>query len=327
MKALPLLLGLAALGLSPLAHSWGDLGHAAVGQLAQNRLTDKARGFLASFMGHEPLAVSATWPDHVRADDRFTPFGPYHFIEIRGPFKASDIGNLKRAPQDALTVLEKAPQLLVDSKLSSTDKALLLSYYVHIVGDVHQPLHVGNGFDRGGNLCDVKVVDPRTQRIERTNLHSAWDNALFENLKVEVERHYRKQGTPVGYFQYAHLAGFLERSFPETQDWKDAAKLPPANWFEESLALHKQVYPDEGKNVAPQDRAYCHVDRKKFRKKKVPTLRGAYVKNSVEIIKRRLFIAGLRLAEGLNSMAEKSSAKALSKAEEAEALSKLLLKN
>ena len=52
--------------------------------------------------------------------------------------------------------LNKAIKIYNDKNLPKSERAEALKLIVHLVGDAHQPLHVGNGHDAGGNLCDVK---------------------------------------------------------------------------------------------------------------------------------------------------------------------------
>ena len=53
------------------AFSWGDMGHEVVGEVAEQNLSADGRAFVRGILGVEPLAVAATWPDHVRDDKRF----------------------------------------------------------------------------------------------------------------------------------------------------------------------------------------------------------------------------------------------------------------
>jgi len=66
---------------------------------------------------------------------------------------------------------------------------------VHLVGDLHQPLHVGNGKDRGGNNIKVKWFG------EDTNLHEVWDEKLIEHQNLS-------------FTEYAH---FLNLEFDESE--------------------------------------------------------------------------------------------------------------
>src|SRR6185437_16951518 len=142
-----------ALVLSNLAFAWGDLGHQAVGEIAERNLTPEAKKMVQSILGVEPMAVAATFPDKVRSDPRFKDFTPYHFLEIPDGYDYENMPASERAEKDAHTIISQVPALLKDPKVSRDRKMTLLRYLIHVVGDVHQPLHVGNARDMGANLC------------------------------------------------------------------------------------------------------------------------------------------------------------------------------
>ncbi len=121
---------------------------------------------------------------------------------------------------DAMTALTKFTTTLRDPSASLDDKRLALRFIVHIIGDLHQPLHAGGGDDRGGN--DFKV----TWFGKSTNLHSVWDSGLIEQRSLS----------------YSEYADWLSRSIEPGQviAWSDPN---PAVWVRESIALRKAIYP------------------------------------------------------------------------------------
>lgn len=167
------------------AYPWGDLGHSTVGYIADYKLSKRARNLVYQILGPEPLAVAAVFPDHVRSDNRYNGFVLYHYIEIKLGKRYADLKVADRADKDADTIISEVPEMLMDKKLSREQKMILLRYFIHIVGDVHQPLHVGNGLDRGGNLCDIKWVNPMTGKTETDNLHSFWDDKIMTYMEED----------------------------------------------------------------------------------------------------------------------------------------------
>ena len=65
-----------------------------------------------------------------------------------------------------------------DNNVSLDEKAFYLRYLVHLIGDIHQPLHVGRGQDRGGNDIKVKWFG------DDSNLHRVWDTNMIENYQM-----------------------------------------------------------------------------------------------------------------------------------------------
>ena len=79
---------------------------------------------------------------------------------------------------DAVTALARFAETLRDPTASAADKRLALRFTIHIIGDLHQPLHAGRPGDRGGN--NVKV----TWFGEQTNLHSVWDSGMIDSRQL-----------------------------------------------------------------------------------------------------------------------------------------------
>ncbi|WP_394437585.1 S1/P1 nuclease [Sphingobium naphthae] len=217
----PLLI-LAAFTLSAPALAWGPTGHRITGAIAEENLSGVARANVHILLGNEDLAEAATWPDDQKSNP--APFwqeqaSPWHYVTVRqgDKYQASD------APTegDAITALTRFTASLRDPKASINDKRLALRFIVHIIGDLHQPLHAGGGDDRGGN--DFKV----TWFGKASNLHSVWDSGMIEQRALS----------------YSEYAGWLSRSITPEQmiAWTDPT---PSVWIHESIALRKTIYPE-----------------------------------------------------------------------------------
>lgn len=210
-----------ALALPSPAAAWGAIGHRITGAIADENLSGVARAQVRLLLGEEDLAEAATWPDDMKSDpSEFwqKKASPWHYVTVRegDAYKPSD------APPegDALTALPRFAATLRDPKASLDDKRLALRFIVHIIGDLHQPLHAGGGNDRGGN--DVKV----TWFGKETNLHSVWDSGMIEQRSLS-------------YSEYAH---WLSRKITPQQvvSWN---VRDPLVWTAESIALRKTIYP------------------------------------------------------------------------------------
>ncbi len=220
---LPLLISIFLLSIPPTAFGWGKTGHRVSGQLAEAHLTSEARIAIAALLGDETLAEVSTYADEMRSDpSEFwqKTASPWHYVTVP-PGRTYDDADVP--PQgDAVTALLRFASTLRDADSSLADKRLALKFAVHIVADLHQPLHVGNGRDRGGN--DVAV----TFFGRPTNLHAVWDEALIDHEQLS----------------YSELAGQLARhtTAAETLAWLDPE---PRTWIAESLALREEIYPAE----------------------------------------------------------------------------------
>lgn len=295
--------------------AFGDLGHSTVGYIAEKNMSAESKYFVLSIMGGEPMAVSATWPDHVRSDERYNGFAPYHFFDFPESYSYESLPQNYISPKSADTILIKAPRLLKKRKLDVLQKQVIFRYFVHVLGDIHQPLHVGNTLDMGGNLCDVMVPQGMNQPLKKMNIHSFWDSELPGYLKAEVMERAKVLGKKISYYTYKDLGDYLMEDAASTGVLKAIqAEVKPGKrveWLAESKALHPEVYPD-GKSVAPKDRAYCKflnietgkVEDGKYDSSKLPILTPEYIKKSLVLVKKRIILAGLRLQSEIDEMSK-----------------------
>jgi hypothetical protein len=127
------------------------------------------------------------------------------------------------AEGDAVTALARFAAVLRDPRARREDKQLALRFTVHLVGDLHQPLHAGNGKDKGGN--DFRV----TWFGRPTNLHTVWDSDLPGHRGLS----------------YSEYSRWLLRKLTPAQR-KDWAQTEPQRWIAESTALRDRIYPAPG---------------------------------------------------------------------------------
>jgi hypothetical protein len=261
---------LAAIAPSP-ALAWGKTGHRVVAAIADTQLSGLARAQIAQILGPgESLADVANWPDEMRSDP--SPYWqkkspPWHYVTLNG------ISYDHAPPEgDALAALAGFRKTLRDPKASLADKQLALRFVIHLVGDLHQPLHVGKCCDRGGN--EVKV----TWFGKSTNLHSVWDSALVDEEQLS----------------FSELADKLERHTSDAQRiaWWD---INPRDWISESGQIRDTLYP-------PPVKASTESNRYAKDGEKLPALAYAYVYKFTPVMERRLSQAGVRLAAYLNAI-------------------------
>lgn len=222
-----------SLALATPAHAWGPIGHRITGAIADENLSGLARANVRLLLGSEDLAEAATWPDDMKSNpDTFwqKQASPWHYVTVKGDeYKATDVP----AEGDAMTALSRFTATLRDPKASREDKRLALRFIVHIIGDLHQPLHDGAGDDRGGNAVSV------TWFGKPSNLHSVWDSGLIEQRSLS----------------YSEYASWLSRSI-RPEDVIAWNERDPAVWIRESIALRKTIYPTDP--ALSWDYAYQH---------------------------------------------------------------------
>lgn len=217
--AVPLVTAFALFSSSALA--WGQNGHRIIGQIAEERVSGRTAAEIALILGAEDLAEASTWADEERSNPNTfwqTEAGPYHYVTIPRGETYSEVGPPPEG--DALTALQTFSAVVRDPNASRMDKALALKFIIHIVGDVHQPLHAGDGTDRGGNDAKVRWFG------ENTNLHSVWDTKMIEAQNLS----------------YTEYARWLDRQIEpeETLAWWEPN---PLVWVAESASIRDTIYP------------------------------------------------------------------------------------
>lgn len=246
----------ALLALSPApALAWGKTGHRVVGQIADAHLSSKARAAVKRILGTETMAEASNWPDFMKSDP--SPFwqktaSPWHYVTIPTGETYAQVG----APPegDAIAALERFSATLQDRKASLDDKRMALRFVIHICGDLAQPLHNGNGTDRGGN--DLKV----TWFGKPTNLHSVWDSLLVDDEQLS----------------FSELAAWLNaRVTPaDVRRWSSS---DPAVWMADSVTVRDQLYPPAGETALSYRYVYENTPRMELQLEKGGLRLAAYL--------------------------------------------------
>lgn len=156
-----------------LLFGWGKTGHRIIGKIGEDHLSKSAKKQITKILGHTDLARVSNWPDEIKSDPAWDHAYEWHFCTI-------EEGHGYKGPEAGGQAVEKVNEfiaLLKAGKASEEEQLNALRFLVHFVGDLHQPLHVGNGTDKGGN--DVKLEWFR----ERSNLHRVWDSAMIDHTQ------------------------------------------------------------------------------------------------------------------------------------------------
>ncbi len=155
--------------------AWGPTGHRAIGQIAENYLSQKAKRTIRSLLGEHNLAYWSNYADAIRSDKRYKKYNTWHYVD----FKGMDYARAVKNPQgDVVQAIKKCIEILKNSESLTADKIFYLKLLIHFVGDLHQPLHVGRQEDLGGNLIKVKWFG------EDSNLHRVWDEDMIDCYKM-----------------------------------------------------------------------------------------------------------------------------------------------
>ena len=153
---------------------WGKTGHRIVGYIAEQLLTENAKHGVTSILDHTSLSMVSTWADEIKSDPEWNHAYDWHWTTIPDgkQFEAGE-----RSGQ-AVEKIQEFLNLLESDNGTQSENEIALKFLVHLIGDLHQPLHVGNGTDRGGNDVKVKWFG------KSTNLHAVWDTEMINHQKL-----------------------------------------------------------------------------------------------------------------------------------------------
>lgn len=196
--------------------SWGPTGHRVVGAVAEDYLTRKARVRLARILDGQSLAMASTWMDEVRSDAAYDHMADWHWVTIPDGMTYADTE--KNPAGDIIATLNRVIDELREGSLTAAEERERVLILIHLVGDLHMPLHVGNGNDRGGN-------DTRVSWFSRSsNLHRVWDADMIDDTRLS----------------YTEFAASLKRpSDQQVRQWQQSGILV---WAEENMSYRNQIY-------------------------------------------------------------------------------------
>ena len=265
----------------PGALAWGPQGHRTIGAIADRLLTPGAHATVLQLLaddqdkfgnpsGRTTLESVSEWADEVHGTPAARPAWHYDDVPICG---SEEKARYCHDGQCNTEQLERLIGVLGDAHAPTRERNEALKWVVHLVGDIHQPLHAADNGDHGGNLVLVVLEGVHTRG--RENLHRAWDGDL-----VQLALHARnRQQPPRDIDALADEAANLER---------EVGQGTPDGWARESNNL--------ARNVAYHYAGFaCNSLRTG-----VVVLDAAYLDDAEVVVRERLLLAGARLANLLN---------------------------
>lgn len=257
------------IGSAMQAHAWGREGHRYVALIADARLTPAAKAGVKELLGNQTLAEIAPYADDYRQMHPET--ARWHYTDI--PLDQAHYDRDRDCPKPVIPdaddwrdcATDRIPwaiQRLKDTSLPKADRTLALEMLVHLVGDLHQPLHA-IGDARGGN--DVRVgflgAELCGERY-RCNLHGVWDYSMIQRRNLSD----------------AKYIAALNAEISE-HHWDKVQQENPKVWAEESHRLAAEAWVPN--NVM---------------------LGRDYYDTEIQVIDRQIAIGGVRLARILNAI-------------------------
>jgi len=198
------------------AMAWGQTGHRVVGLVAQEHLSKKAQKKVMQVLENNSLAEVSNWMDDIKSDAAYNHTHDWHWVTIPDGMKYEQ--TQKNPKGDLLMKIEEIVAALKAHNLSSEKEQENLKYLVHLVGDLHQPLHVGGKDDTGGNAVKLQWFG------QSSNLHRVWDSDIIEGKDLS----------------YSELAYFLGQ--PTKEQVKTWQASTVRDWTYGMMVYRPQVY-------------------------------------------------------------------------------------
>ena len=251
---------------SSAAFAWGPKGHDVVAAIAERHLTKKTKKALNELLDGKSIVYYSSWMDNIQNspywNDGYNQTKTWHYANVD---KGLTYQTMTKNPKgDVVTGLEMLTKELKDNYNNLTDsmKVDYVKMIVHMVGDMHCPMHAGRFSDRGGNQMKIKWFG------QNANLHSVWDSKIIDSARK---------------WSYSEWADHLDRT---DKKFKNSVMCGTfEEWFMDTVEYAASIY-DYVENIDSE----------------TPNLSYKFVYDFSPLLEDRLLVGGYRLAYVLNSI-------------------------
>jgi len=155
---------------------WGKNGHRVTGKIAEKHLTRKTKKCVDKILKGQSLAFVSTFADEIKSDRKYSEYYPWHYVnmDLNQTYEQAE----KNSEGDLVTGINKCIAVLKDKNSTQEEQNFYLKMLIHFIGDLHQPMHIGQKEDKGGNSIQVQWFG------DGTNLHSVWDSKMIDDWEM-----------------------------------------------------------------------------------------------------------------------------------------------
>lgn len=200
------------------ASAWGPKGHDVVASVAENHLSKRALKRIEKVLDGESMVYVANWLDNASHTHEYAYTKTWHYVNVE-PSEGSYAGSQREPKGDVVTAVNGIVERLKSGELRKEEERTELMMLIHLVGDMHCPMHAGHKSDRGGNGTQVKFFG------KSKNLHSVWDSDIVESAHRWSYTEWQKQ---------------IDRLNPK--QCRAIVQGTPNDWIEECVTLADDVY-------------------------------------------------------------------------------------
>ena len=230
MKRLTVLFLFISFSAVNFVYGWGDKGHSIIAAIAERHLTPKAHKSVQNLLGH-PMVYYASWLDQVRTLPPYAETTSWHYANVD---EGESYETMQKNPDgDVYTQMTMVIARLKERNLSDSLRILYTKCLIHLVGDMHCPMHTGRLSDLGGNKFPVKWFG------QPTNLHAVWDEKLIESAHS---------------WSYTEWCENIDVASDEERTTMAAGT--PLEWLKQCVDLCKKIYLSSEEN---KDYSYDYI--------------------------------------------------------------------
>ncbi len=198
--------------------AWGTEGHRVTGEIASRHLSKKASAAIASLLGNETIAIASNWADFIKSDSTYKYLDEWHYIDLPDSLHQQGVDSYLSSDTaaDVYTKINFLSAQLKNKNLPKEKKVFYLRLLIHLVEDLHEPLHT-IGRDDGGNKIKVLWFN------NPSNLHTIWDSELILSQQ----------------FSYTEYANYLDHANKQQiENWQSGTLR---DWIYESYNIGESI--------------------------------------------------------------------------------------
>ena len=212
-----LIISLLTLCTTLTAFGWGQKGHDAIAYIAECNLRPEVYQKVVKLLGGHSLVYYANWMDNASNSDAYRYTKTWHYANVD---KGYTYATMTKNPKgDVVMAINQIVKALKSDRLTAEQQAVQLKFLIHLVGDIHAPMHAGRLSDLGGNKTYVTYFG------KKTKLHSLWDTPLVEDIHRW------------SYTEWQRQIDRLSR-----KECRAIVQGTPNDWIEECVAIADDVY-------------------------------------------------------------------------------------
>ena len=204
---------------------WGQKGHDTVAYIAECHLTPTTKSAVEEILDGKSIVYYSNWLDNASHTPEYAYSKTWHYknIDADQTFETAAVNK----DGDIVEAIGKQITLLSDKNTTKEEKNLALKILVHLLGDIHQPMHMGRASDRGGNSHRVSFFD------RSSNLHSVWDSSLPEAAHK---------------WSYSEWQNQIDRA-SQKDEAAIIADKNPSSWGKETYLIATEIYNQTPENT------------------------------------------------------------------------------